>query len=152
MGFFGENMMKIDADEFMTTHPVRKRVSTLEPVRDEILKLKHAGYSIRQIVEFLALNNVAISQNALNSFIKARQKTAPRKTKKADSTAANVKANSVAEPSNESQAAASAAGQGKHLAAEGAKKRELVEVGGRVVDVGYKPSWVGDDINLKDLV
>ncbi len=152
MGFFGENMMKIDADEFMNTNPVRKRISILEPFRDEIFKLKYAGYSIRQIAEFLALNNVAISQNALDSFIKARQKTAPRKTKKADSTAVSVKANSVAEPSNENPAAVSAAGQGKHQPTELAKKRELVEVGGRVVDVGYKPSWVGDDINLKDLV
>lgn len=141
--------MKVDADEFMKTHSVRKRVSILEPFRDEIFKLKNAGYSIRHIVEFLALNNVVISQNALNSFIKVRQKTEPTKGEK------------VSKPFKITDSSAKLSG--KVLASESEnsypspaidleKKRELVEINGRIIDVNYKPSWVDEDINLKDLL
>ena len=140
--------MKVDADEFMKTHSVRKRVSVLEPFKDEILKLKYAGYSNRQIIEFLSLNGVVISQNALNSFIKARQKSEFKEMKK--------DVDSTTEMNSSSTLTGKALAPCEHVHEKpqdvSNDKRELVEVDGRVVDVNYKPSWVDDDINLKDLL
>ena len=141
--------MKIDANEFMKTHPVRKRASILEPFKDEILKLKRAGYSIRQIVEFLELNNVTISSNALNSFVKTRQKIEPQKGKW--DRGSTTKADSSSKSNSETLASKSVDLQARSVDTP-EKKRELFQINGRVIDVNYKPSWVDEDINLKDLL
>ncbi len=49
------------------------RVSKLEPLSDDILLLKSNNYTQKQIMAFLAMNGVEVSQTALNNFIRVRQ-------------------------------------------------------------------------------
>ena len=69
--------MKIDnsvsAEEFMKAENGKGRVSKLEPLSDDILRLKSNNYTQKQIMAFLAMNGVEVSQTALNNFIRVRQ-------------------------------------------------------------------------------
>src|SRR5690606_12792670 len=68
-------MVKTSVAEFMQNHPPRKNVSILEPLRAEIIELKNAGYSVPQIIEFLAINDISVSKTALISFLKIRMRS-----------------------------------------------------------------------------
>ena len=65
---------KITLEAFMAQQPSHTRVSKLEPWREDILTLKNNGYTQKQILEYLDLNGIKVSQTALNSFIKIRQR------------------------------------------------------------------------------
>lgn len=62
----------VTVDEFMGKVKVGRKGSKLEPWLGDIKKLKEHGYTQKLILEFLQLNNVSISQTALNYFIKTR--------------------------------------------------------------------------------
>lgn len=69
--FFRRNAVKkISAQEFINTNPQTTRQSKLMPFKDDILLLKNKGYTGKQILEFLRLNDIIISMNALNVFIR----------------------------------------------------------------------------------
>ncbi|MBP6860767.1 MAG: hypothetical protein KBC57_00235 [Neisseriaceae bacterium] len=62
----------VTVDEFMDNAKVGRKGSKLDPWLSDIKKLKEHGYTQKLILEFLHLNNVSISQTALNYFIKTR--------------------------------------------------------------------------------
>ncbi|MDO9207019.1 MAG: hypothetical protein Q7T91_02095 [Sulfuricurvum sp.] len=67
----------MDIDEFeRTTQPKAKR-SKLEPFHAQIFELKRKGYANWQIRDWLAANNVKVSQEAVRKFIKSRDDTTP---------------------------------------------------------------------------
>ena len=150
VGHCPKNMIKVSAVEFMQNNPVRKRVSVLEPFRTEILKLKDAGYSVPQILEFLKVNNIEVSKTALISFINVRTKSLSAVSHKNINSGA-TKVNSRATTNNKPQALAADKVQNSSMKPE-KYNPQLVEKNGHVIDVNYKPSWVDDDINLKDLI
>lgn len=143
-------MIKVSAVEFMQNNPARKRVSILEPFRTEILKLKDAGYSVPQILEFLKVNNIEVSKTALISFINVRTKLLSAASHKTINSRA-IRINSSATTNSKSQVPAAKEVQNSSMKPE-KHNQQLVEKNGRVIDVNYKPSWVDDDINLKDLI
>ena len=63
----------VSAEEFMKAENGKGRVSKLEPLSDDILLLKSNNYTQKQIMAFLAMNEVEVSQTALNNFIRVRQ-------------------------------------------------------------------------------
>lgn len=64
-------MSKVTVDQFRAqVKPLRG--SKLDPFRDEILTLYDEGYSLDQIMEFLALNEVQVAKSTLHGFIKRR--------------------------------------------------------------------------------
>ena len=69
--------MKIDnsvsVEKFMKAENGKGRVSKLEPLSDDILLLRSNNYTQKQIMAFLAMNEVEVSQTALNNFIRVRQ-------------------------------------------------------------------------------
>ena len=69
--------MKIDnsvsVEKFMKAENGKGRVSKLEPLSDDILLLRSNNYTQKQIMAFLAMNGVEVSQTALNNFIRVRQ-------------------------------------------------------------------------------
>lgn len=65
---------KITLEAFMAQQPSHAKVSKLEPWREDILTLKNNGYTQKQILEYLDLNGIKVSQTTLNSFIKVRQR------------------------------------------------------------------------------
>lgn len=143
-------MIKTSAAEFMKNHAARKRVSVLEPFLAEILELKNAGYSIPQIIEFLVVNDIRVSNTALISFIKVRTRTTSVESDKNDKPVAKRAGKFVTADDRRNGFDAKIKGQ----VPSGPKKNEqkLVEKSGQVIDVNYKPGWVDDDINLADLI
>lgn len=141
-------MFKISASEFMQNHPPRKNMSILEPLRAEIMELKNAGYSIPQIIEFLAVNEIKISKTALISFLKVRMRSTsltPEEKNKPEN-------NLVFEAAEVSDRRKGFVEKTKDQAPSERNERKLVKKNGRVIDVNYKPSWVDDDINLAELI
>lgn len=64
-------MGKLTIDQFRSqVKPTRG--SKLDPFRDEILALYDEGYSLDQVMEFLALNEVQVAKSTLHGFIKRR--------------------------------------------------------------------------------
>lgn len=64
-------MGKLTIDQFRSqVKPTRG--SKLDPFRDEILALYDEGYSLDQVIEFLALNEVQVAKSTLHGFIKRR--------------------------------------------------------------------------------
>lgn len=63
----------VSVAEFMEAETGKGRVSKLEPLSDDILLLKTNNYTQNQIMAFLAINGVEVSQTALNNFIRVRQ-------------------------------------------------------------------------------
>lgn len=63
----------VSAEEFMKAENGKGRVSKLEPLSDDILLLRSNNYTQKQIMAFLAMNGVEVSQTALNNFIRVRQ-------------------------------------------------------------------------------
>ena len=89
--------MKIDnsvsAEEFMKAENGKGRVSKLEPLSDDILLLKSNNYTQKQIMAFLAMNEVEVSQTALNNFIRVRQSS--ERVKASGQSGANLKVSAV---------------------------------------------------------
>lgn len=143
----------MNVDEFMKMNASEKssRFSQLTPFREDILKLKNEGFTERKILEFLALNNVVVNQSTLHRFVKRQTENKPQKrAKKTEVPAAKVESDT--EPNKKNPASVSP-GAASVVPVEAARKeRQLVEFQGRAIDVNYKPSWVPDDINLKDLL
>lgn len=67
--------MTVSAHEFMNTQHKSGKQSRLDPFKEEILLLKSNGYTLEQIMTFLAQNDVTISKTALHHFIKTRMTT-----------------------------------------------------------------------------
>ena len=63
-------MKKVSVQDFINANPKAQGQSKLTPFTDDILFLKKKGYTGKQILEFLAQNDVVISPNALNVFIR----------------------------------------------------------------------------------
>lgn len=63
-------MKKVSVQDFINANPIAQGQSKLTPFKDDILFLKNQGYTGKQILEFLAQNDVVISPNALNVFIR----------------------------------------------------------------------------------
>ena len=141
-------MTKTSAAEFMKNHPPRKNVSILEPLRADIIELKNAGYSMPQIIEFLAANDIRVSKTALISFLKVRMRsthlTPDEKTKPANLV--------VVEATEVSDRRKGFGEKTKEQASTERNERKLVKKNGRVIDVNYKPGWVDDDIDLAELI
>lgn len=70
MVFMEKTMKKVSVQEFINANPKAQGQSKLTPFKDDILFLKSQGYTGKQILLFLAQNDVAISPNALNVFIR----------------------------------------------------------------------------------
>jgi len=142
----------MNVDEFMKMNAAEKssRFSQLTPFREDILKLKNEGFTERKILEFLALNNVVVNQSTLHRFVKRQTENKPQKRAKKTAAPA-AKAESGTEPNNNSASASPGVAAGGKSEPQ-KKERELVEFQGRTIDVNYKPSWVPNDINLKDLL
>src|SRR5690606_8899559 len=141
-------MTKTSAAEFMQNHPPRKNVSILEPLRAEIIELKNAGYSVPQIIEFLAINDISVSKTALISFLKIRMRSTSLTPDENDESAVKV----VDEAMTVGDRRKSVGEKAKERMSSKRYKQKLVQKNGRVIDVNYKPSWVDDDINLADLI
>lgn len=63
----------MDIDEFeKNTQPKAKR-SRLEPFQAQIFELKAKGYANWQVCEWLAANDLKISQEGVRKFIKSRE-------------------------------------------------------------------------------
>jgi hypothetical protein len=80
----------MDIDEFeRTTQPKAKR-SKLEPFHAQIFELKRKGYANWQIRDWLAANNVKVSQEAVRKFIKSRDDTTPPTVPTSEKVSTNV--------------------------------------------------------------
>ncbi|PJX22216.1 hypothetical protein CAP48_14885 [Advenella sp. S44] len=134
----------MNVDEFIKMNAAESslRLSQLAPFREDILKLKNEGFTERKIVEFLALNNVVVNQSTLHRFVKRQtENKSPKKDKKKTAPAGNsdvLHVSRYATSTNQSEPQK--------------KERQIIQFHGRTIDVSYKPSWVPDDINLKDLL
>lgn len=134
----------MNVDEFIKMNVAERssRLSQLAPFREDILKLKNEGFTEKKILEFLAINNVVVNQSTLHRFVKRQtenksSKRSKKKTALADnSDGSNISSGTTSGHESESQK----------------KERQFVQFQGRTIDVNYKPSWVPDDINLKDLL
>lgn len=70
-GLSWENTMKkVSVQDFINANPKAQGQSKLTPFKDDIIFLKNQGYTGKQILTFLAQNDVVISPNALNVFIR----------------------------------------------------------------------------------
>ncbi|WP_193090719.1 hypothetical protein [Advenella sp. FME57] len=141
-------MFKISASEFMKNHPPRKNISILEPLRAEIIELKNAGYSIPQIIEYLAVNEIRVSKTALISFLKVRMRSTSLASEEKDKPENKV----LFEATEFSDQRKGFIEKTKEQVPSKRAERKLVKKNGRVIDVNYKPSWVDDDINLAELI
>lgn len=93
----------MDIDEFeRTTQPKAKR-SKLEPFHAQIFELKRKGYANWQIRDWLAANNVKVSQEAVRKFIKSRDETTPPTVPTSEKVSTNVGSSesNVNEPGDE---------------------------------------------------
>ncbi len=144
----------MNVEEFIKANPVqgKLKVSRLSKQKENILRLKNEGYQEKKILEFLALNGVEVTQSTLNKFIRKHTVGEVAKAKKTNKDSDfGSKSGSSGKPRSGNSASGPGTMQtGLTPAAE--KKRELIEINGRIIDVNYKPSWVDDDINLKDLL
>lgn len=77
--------LKVSAVEFMEQETGAGRVSKLEPFKDDILLLRNNGYTQKQIVVFLAMNGVEVSQKTVSLFLAKhdREGHQPKETGKA---------------------------------------------------------------------
>lgn len=141
-------MLKISASEFMQNHPPRKNVSILEPLRVEIIELKNAGYSIPQIIEFLAINDIRVSKTALISFLDVRMGSITVPSEERNKPEDKV----ISEAAEVSDRRKGNAEKTQGQISTVRNEQKLVKKNGRVIDVNYKPSWVDDDIDLAELI
>ena len=83
-GQSGANL-KVSAVEFMEQETGAGRVSKLEPFKDDIILLRNNGYTQKQIVVFLAMNGVEVSQKTVSLFLARhdREGHQPKETDKA---------------------------------------------------------------------
>lgn len=67
----------MDVDEFAKKVKPKAKKSQMEPFRAQILDLKNRGYADDQVKEWLALNGLVVSRQAVQQFVKKEAKTAP---------------------------------------------------------------------------
>lgn len=63
----------MDIDEFVKLKQPRAKRSKLQPFRAQILELKAKGFTNLQIGEWLASNNITVSQESVRKYIKNQQ-------------------------------------------------------------------------------
>lgn len=84
-----------DLDDFIKEHghePKRVNRSVLEPYRDELLKMRKMGFTEKVMLQFLKeKKNLAISQQALNRFIRSRLNKQEADKKEAEKPAPAIK-------------------------------------------------------------
>jgi len=68
----------MDIEEFEKQVEPRAKRSKLEPFQAQIFELKAKGYANWQVCEWLAANDVKVSQEAVRKFIKSREGKAER--------------------------------------------------------------------------
>lgn len=64
--------MHADIDIFMKTYPPKAKISCMERYVNQILVLRRNGYSNPQIRDWLELNDVIVTQEAVRKFIISR--------------------------------------------------------------------------------
>ncbi len=75
----------MDVDAFKISERPGKRSSQLEPFASGIFDLKRSGYTDDQIRQWLGLNGVLVSREAVRAFMKRRPESAcPPKAKPVD--------------------------------------------------------------------
>jgi len=62
------------AEEFKTQQKPKGRRSRLAPYLGDIRKLRNDGYTLEQIREFLALNQISISIRGLTAYLQRQEK------------------------------------------------------------------------------
>ncbi|WP_193090715.1 hypothetical protein [Advenella sp. FME57] len=132
----------------MKNHPARKNLSILELLREDIIELKNAGYSVPQIIEVLAVNDIRVSKTALISFLQVRMRSSSPTLEYENKPASMV----GFEVSVVSDRRTSCCEKTKEQVPSEMNKRKLVKKIDRVIDVNSKPSWIDDDINLAELI
>lgn len=60
----------MDVDEFAKKVKPKSKKSQMEPFRAQILDLKKRGYADDQVKEWLALNGLVVSRQAVQQFVK----------------------------------------------------------------------------------
>lgn len=68
----------MDIEEFEKKVQPRAKRSRLEPFQAQIFELKAKGYANWQVCEWLAANDLKVSQEAVRKFIKSREGKAER--------------------------------------------------------------------------
>lgn len=63
----------MNIEEFEKQVQPRAKRSKLEPFKDQIFELKAKGYTNLQVSEWLALNEMKVSSEAVRKFIKTRE-------------------------------------------------------------------------------
>jgi len=58
------------AEEFLKKHQTRKKESKIAPFLSDIIKIREAGLSYNDILEFLRANNVVVSYAALSVYLR----------------------------------------------------------------------------------
>jgi hypothetical protein len=64
--------MHTDLDTFMKTYPPKAKISCMERYLSQILQLKKSGYSNPQIRDWLEMNHIVVTHQAVRKFIISR--------------------------------------------------------------------------------
>ena len=64
--------MHTDIDTFMKTYPPKAKISCMERYVSQILHLKKSGYSNPQIRDWLKMNHIEVTHEAVRKFIISR--------------------------------------------------------------------------------
>jgi hypothetical protein len=64
--------MQTDLDTFMKSNPPKAKISCMERYVKQIFQLKKNGYSNPQIRDWLEMNQVVVSHQAVRQFIVSR--------------------------------------------------------------------------------
>ena len=73
MARFSTQGRMMDIEEFEKKVQPRAKRSRLEPFQAQIFELKEKGYANWQVCEWLAANDLKVSQEAVRKFIKSRE-------------------------------------------------------------------------------
>lgn len=58
------------AEEFLALNKAKPKASKIEPFFEEVLKLRKAGMSYNQILEFLRMNGVIVTYSTLADYLR----------------------------------------------------------------------------------
>jgi hypothetical protein len=64
--------MRTDLETFMNTYPPKAKISCMEKYVSQILQLKKSGYSNPQIRDWLEMNQIVVTHQAVRQFIISR--------------------------------------------------------------------------------
>jgi hypothetical protein len=64
--------MRTDLETFMKTYPPKAKISCMEKYVSQILHLKKNGYSNPQIRDWLEMNQIVVTHQAVRQFIISR--------------------------------------------------------------------------------